>query len=147
MPGRFGSNPAFRPSYRPPAPSGPPLQIPQYNSTNAPRWMNNTPVPMDLSRNQAPFNRKGGASQGRGQWRGARGNVAQTDPPLRTKGPCFKCGKQGHFARECCLRTQINNAHYLDDQNDMAGIQALLQPSNLLSNALAVFDSLPNDQK
>ncbi len=29
----------------------------------------------------------------------------------------------------------------------MAGIQALLQPSNLLSNALAVFDSLPNDQK
>ncbi len=29
----------------------------------------------------------------------------------------------------------------------MAGIQALLQPSNLLSNALAAFDSLPNDQK
>ncbi len=29
----------------------------------------------------------------------------------------------------------------------MIGIQPLLQPSNLLSNALAAFDSLPNDQK
>ncbi len=29
----------------------------------------------------------------------------------------------------------------------MIGIQPPLQPSNLLSNALAVFDSLPNDQK
>jgi len=42
---------------------------------------------------------------------------------------------------------QINNAHYLDDQDDMIGIQPPLQPSNLLSNTLAVFDSLPNDQK
>ncbi len=42
---------------------------------------------------------------------------------------------------------QINNAHYLDDQDDMIGIQPPLQPSNLLSNALATFNSLPNDQK
>jgi len=26
----------------------------QYNSTNAPQWMNNVPVPMDLGRTRAP---------------------------------------------------------------------------------------------
>ncbi len=131
--------------------------------------MNNIPVPMDLSRGRAPFNHgggqggqgqwRGGQQSGQGQWRGgqqsrqrqwqgAQGNMAQTDQTLpRTKGPCFKCGKLGHFTREYCSRMQINNAHYLDDQDDMIGIQPPLQPSNLLSNTLAVFDSLPNDQK
>ena len=145
--GRFVPQP-FRPQNRPPAPSGPPPHFPQYNSTNAPRWMNNTPVPMDLSRGRALFNRRGGQLSGQGQWRGARGNVAQTDQQIpQTKGPCFKCGKPGHSTRECRSRTQINNAHYLDDQDDMVGIQPPLQPSNLLSNTLAMFDSLPNDQK
>src|SRR6266851_7174430 len=138
----------FRPQNRPPAPSEPPLCFPQYNSMNAPRWINNVLVPMDLSRGRAPFNHRGGQQGRQGQWRGARGNVAQTDhQPPRTKGPCFKCRKPGHFARECHSRMQINNAHYLDDQDDMIGIQPPLQPSNLLSNTLAVFDSLPNDQK
>ncbi len=41
---------------------------------------------------------------------------------------------------------QINTS-YLDDQDEMIGIQPPLQPSNLLSNTLAAFDSLPNDQK
>ncbi len=146
--GRFVPQP-FRLQNRPPlAPSRPPPHFPQYNSTNAPRWMNNTPVPMDLSRGRAPFNRRGGQPSGQGQWRGARGNMAQTDQQTpRTKGLCFKCRRQGHFARECRSKTQINNAHYLDDQDDMIGIQPPLQPSNLLSNALATFDSLPNDQK
>ena len=39
-----------------PTPSGPAPHFPQYNSTNAPRWMNNIPVPIDLSRGRAPFN-------------------------------------------------------------------------------------------
>jgi len=115
---------------------------------NAPRWMNNVLVPIDLSRGRAPFNRQGGQQGRQSQWRGARRNIAQTDaPPPQIKGPCFKCGKPGHFARECHSRTQINNVHYLDDQDDMIGIQPPLQPSNLLSNALAAFNSLPNDQK
>ncbi len=54
--GRFNQAPTFRQGYRPSTPSGPPPHIPQYNSTNAPRWMNNVLVPMDLSRGQAPFN-------------------------------------------------------------------------------------------
>src|SRR5216683_3324031 len=45
---------------------------PQYNSSNAPRNLNNTPVPMDLSRGRTPPN----------QWprtdtQQSRGNVAQ----------------------------------------------------------------------
>ncbi len=145
---RFSLTQPFRPQYRPSAPSRPPLHIPQYNSTNALRWMNNFPIPMDLSRGRALFNQRGGQLGGQGQWQGARGNVAQTDvqPPC-IKGPCFKCGKQGHFARECHLRIQVNYASYLDDQDKMIGIQPPLQPSNLLSNALTTFDSLPNDQK
>jgi len=79
--GRFIPQP-FRAQNNPPAPSGPPPRFPQYNSTNAPRWMNNVPVLIDLSRGQAPFNHRGGPQGGQSQWRGAQGNVAQTDQQL-----------------------------------------------------------------
>src|SRR6266446_2494603 len=39
---------------------------PQYNSSNAPRWMNNTPVPINIDWNRAP-------NCGQGNYRG-RGN-------------------------------------------------------------------------
>jgi len=68
-------------------------------------------------------------------------------PQPRIKEPCFKCGKQGHFACECYSRTQINYSSYIDNQDEMVGIQPPLQLSNLLSNALTAFDSLPNNQK
>jgi len=49
----------------------------QYNSTNASRWLNNTPVPMDTSaRSRAPPNRRG--QWGRNNQR-AQGNAAQAD--------------------------------------------------------------------
>src|SRR6266478_160766 len=32
---------------------------PQYNSSNAPCWMNNTPVPMNIDRNRAPTRGQG----------------------------------------------------------------------------------------
>ncbi len=49
-PGRFRLTQAFRPTYGALTPSGPPSYIPQYNSTNAPKWMNNVLVPINLSR-------------------------------------------------------------------------------------------------
>jgi hypothetical protein len=68
-PGRFGPPPPAWQRPRNLPPSRPPPCFPQYNSTNAPRWMNNIPVPMDLSKGCAPYNQGGGSiGRGRGQW-------------------------------------------------------------------------------
>ncbi len=85
----------------------------QYNSSNAPRNLNNTPVPMDLSRGRAPPNRWPRTDSQR-----SRGNVAQLEREERTNGnaaqlgqstqgaapparKCYNCNKPGHFTREC----------------------------------------------
>ena len=59
---QFGGNRPFNPFFQPnqqqqnnQAFRGNPR--PQYNSSNAPRWMANQPVPMDLSCSRAPVNR------------------------------------------------------------------------------------------
>ena len=60
---------------------------PPVNSSNAPQWMNNTPIPMDLSRHNQRF----------GNWRGATAsNVVTMNPSessgrKRAIGPCFNC--------------------------------------------------------
>jgi hypothetical protein len=90
-----GNRPFFQQQQQP---CGPP---PQYNSSNAPRWMNNAPVLMDLSRARAP------TGQGRGNPRGRGGG--QTRCPLT----CFQCGQQGHFARDC--RNTSSNLIDFDD--------------------------------
>ena len=71
----------------------------RYNSTNAPRWMNNTPVPMDLSRTRAPT------------WRGRGGNTYGRAAPQQNRPPliCFQCGKEGHFAQNCSQRRYAVN--------------------------------------
>lgn len=63
--------------------------MPQYNSMNAPRWMNNTPMLMDLSCTCAPT--------WRSTWGNTFGYAAQVPKPLM----CFQCGKEGHFAHNC----------------------------------------------
>ena len=71
-----------------PQPRGPP-SAPQYNSTNTPRWMNNVPVLMDLSRARALT------------WRGNRNNAFRHATQAQRPLICFQCGKEGHFAHNC----------------------------------------------
>jgi Zinc knuckle len=70
---------------------------PQYNSSNAPRSMNNTAVPMDIGRSRAGYRGRG---RGRGGGRGGyRSNLADLNG--QTSNACFNCGTVGHYARNC----------------------------------------------
>ena len=62
--------------------------------------MNNTPVPMDLSRAKAPT------------WRGNRNNTFRCATQAQRPLICFQCGKEGHFARNCLqCRFNANTAY------------------------------------
>ncbi len=101
-----------------------PLQR-QWNSSNAPRNMNNTSVPMDLDRTwaaQQGYHRRGYQRyQGCVAALGERGGPQNYRPPNQTsdpRGACFKCRQMGHFARNCPRRRRQENINLLDCKND-----------------------------
>jgi hypothetical protein len=104
---------------------------------------------MDLSRGRFPLNRT--------NQQHFRGNVAQMERPSQC-GPqqrirkCYNCDRPGHFAAECLhpRQTRARQAYvqdYMDQDEDMTGVQEAIHPANLLDNALKVFDTLPLEQK
>jgi len=126
-----------------------PYRPPQtFNSSNAPRSINNLPVPMDLSRSRFPPRGRG---QGRPQ---GRANVTQMENRYDTPKPrvrkCYNCDKPRHFAAECRAPKQIRQGHvanYMDQPEDLSHVQPEMHPHNLLDNALKTFDALPVEQK
>ncbi len=77
----------------------------------------------------------------------AQGDAAQTEhAPPRRKGPCFRCGKEGHFAWDC-RSARARYIDYMDQKEDLTQLQEAITPKNILDNALRMFDTLPLDQK
>jgi len=73
------------------------------------------------------------------------------ETPPRTKGLCFKCGKMGHFARDCqssrASYARWKNQNFMDKQEDLSQVQTPIDPANRLENALNAFDALSLEQK
>ncbi len=106
----------------------------QVTSSNAPLWMNNTPVPMDTS-NQARTP----------MWRNrpSQGNMAQVEPNQTTNQPpqrCYNCDKVGHLAAQCRAPKKARINFIIDEPEEMTNLQVALTPDGILNNALNAFD-------
>ena len=78
----------------------------QYNSSNAPRRFNNTPIAMDTSA-RTRVNRQGNNPN-------YRANTANVERPF--KGKCFNCDMEGHISRNCkAPRRERINAAQMDE--------------------------------
>jgi hypothetical protein len=140
---RFGNNntqQCFQPRNPQPTRGFAPRQV---TSSNAPPWMNNMAVPMDMS-NHTRAPRQQGNQGGR-----TYGNAVQTDQGLPKQWPphkCFTCNHVGHLAHDCrAKQAQINSV--INEPEDMNNVQAPITPEGILDNALLMFDRLSEDMK
>jgi len=104
---------------------------PQYNSSNAPQWMQNMAVPMDLSCTRAPTH----GQRGRGGFRGGRGQYTQyNNQPTNhfqnnatntgnSSNACFQCGQVGHYARECPQRQRCPQNNWQNKTANLINLQ------------------------
>jgi len=122
---------------------------PQYNSSNAPRHMNNQPVPMDVSRTQFPQQHfQANTAEYDQQYENEGVQVAQTStPPRRPKGPCFNCGIMGHYTADCrkCKDTRVNYMDFQDPEMDEVP-GPTIQPQANVAQLEAQLDAL-NEQE
>jgi zinc knuckle protein len=92
-----------------------------WNSSTAPRNMNNMPVPMDVDRARtyqgwgfqgrvAALNEPGGPKGYNGWGWGGPSNAP--------RGPCFECGQMGHFAWNCPWKPHRANINLIDFQEE-----------------------------
>jgi len=128
---------------------GPPQA--QYNSTNAPRWMNNVPVPMDLGRTRTPNWRSNNRARTQGNATGfgpAPQNNATGPPPGNTSNNCFECRQTGHYARNCpCRRHQGQTKANLIDFNDKYDTYEGFENPNRVDNIKQQLNAMSLDKK
>jgi len=122
---------------------------PQYNSSNAPRHMNNQPVPMDVSCTQFPRRRfQANIAEYNQQLEDKGAHVAQTSaPPRQPKGPCFNCGIMGHYAADCRKRKDVH-INYMDFQDpEMNKIpRPTIQPRANVAQLKVQLDTLDDQE-
>jgi len=161
----FGGNKNFgafasqqqRPQWNNPHPQG--QNVPQYNSSNTPQWMNNTPVPMNIDRNRA--NHRQGNYRGQGNYHsnnyhGQRnnncyqGNRNQYNPQGNatttgnTSNTCFNCGEEGHFTRNCPKRRQNNQYNQMANLIDFNDNQGYADTNTVKENPVEILQAQLN---
>jgi Zinc knuckle len=82
------------------------------------------------------------------EYNNAYNNTTTTQPQQeycrpRPKGPCFNCGKPGHFARDC-HSNPASNISYIDSaEEDMQNVpQPTITPRTNIANLKAQIDAL-----